>query len=149
MLKTTLSPETMLAERNCAFSSAGSFQDAFSTSAYQASKCFFTPVLNWLFTRLFTNPLRVVLAMIRTSQRIPCSQFGSKKCPFGPCSRLPRKLTPYFRDGSICGFKLTYHRIGGDWPAFLIRQLNSGAVSHPFPQKARKRMGHGCSILLP
>jgi hypothetical protein len=31
----------------------------------------------------------------------------------------------------------------------LIRQFNSGTLTHSFPQKARKRMGHGCSILLP
>jgi hypothetical protein len=31
----------------------------------------------------------------------------------------------------------------------LIRQENSDIVSHPFPQKARKWMGHPDSIQLP
>ena len=32
--------------------------------------------------------------------------------------------------------------------ALSIRQFNRVALSHPFPQNARKRMGHGCSSVL-
>src|ERR1039458_5961013 len=39
--------------------------------------------------------------------------------------------------------------VGGDKAAEFIRPLNSRAITHPFRQKARKRMGHGCSIFSP
>jgi len=78
MLNTTLSLETMLAERNWAFSSAGPLHDPFSTSAYQASRCFFTLALSRLSTRFFTNPLRVDRAMIRTFEAYHDPNLGAK-----------------------------------------------------------------------
>jgi len=67
----------MLAERNCAFSSAGSFQDAFRlrhTRPPDGSLRCSKPAIH----TVFTNPLRVDRATILTFHMILRSHFGSK-----------------------------------------------------------------------
>jgi hypothetical protein len=58
--------------------------------------------------------------------------------------RIISRLDPNWEKDGLVGAKARLIPL-----SLLTRSLNSFAVSHPFPQKTRKWMGHGHSILGP